>query len=48
MVRAKLQIKFPCGYEYEIEVDSIFAYIGELNDRSLPICPIHKEKCKRC
>ena len=48
MVKAKLKVKFPCGYEYEGELSSsnIFANIGgHLNDEEFPLCPLHGKNC---
>lgn len=40
----KQKIKFPCGYEFEIEAKGLFLEY-HCKDEELPVCPIHKEKC---
>ena len=46
-MKVKLRIRFPCGYqfEYELRVLPLFSS-SSLDEHNLPICPIHKTKCK--
>jgi len=45
-MKGELKIKFPCGYEYSSKISGLFL-IGEINDRDLPICPLHGKLCLR-
>ena len=40
---AKLNIKFPCGYEINIECFGIMFEDSDIKRT----CPIHKDKCKQ-
>ena len=46
-MKVKLKIRFPCGYQVEYELRTISLSVSStfgLDD--LPVCPIHKDKCK--
>lgn len=45
MTKAEVNIKFPCGYEYNIKISSIFGNI-EL-DELTQTCPLHGKKCAK-
>ena len=48
MKLAKIREKFPCGYEYEIEVTGrFFDGLDVFKDDLKGKCPIHSKKCKR-
>ena len=44
-MKYRKRLKFPCGYEYQVEIDSFFNSIEE----GLPEdkCPLHGKNCPR-
>jgi len=48
-MKTNLYIKFPCGYEYEMMAQIAFPLwvTIKIDDKTLPICPLHGIKCKR-
>lgn len=43
MPKAEVNIKFPCGYDFNLKISSIFGNI-ELDDLT-QTCPLHGKKC---
>lgn len=46
MAKAQIKIEFPCGYKYELNMEGL-GLEAHTKEDEMPICPIHKEKCKR-
>ena len=47
-MKIKYKISFPCGYTIDCNCETLLGISGfHFNDKDLPICPIHKDKCRR-
>lgn len=42
------KFEFPCGYKVECSFRMMgIGVTGHFDENHLPVCPIHKEKCKK-
>ena len=48
-MKTSINLKFPCGYEIINKVEIWFPLFAKIqfDEKDLPICPIHGNKCKR-
>jgi len=48
MLKIIENIKFPCGYEYYINIEyNLFAFLKHTSSLEGEICPLHGKNCKR-
>jgi len=43
-MKANLEVKFPCGYEYKVNITA--GVMDFADEKELPVCPLHGKKCQ--
>lgn len=45
----EMNMEFPCGYKIRYHYDGFLVGFASIkfDDKDIPVCPIHKEKCKK-
>lgn len=46
-MKAKIDIQFPCGYKYNVEIDGTDFDVKkiQISDQKLMVCPLHGKNC---